>query len=58
MAKFATFDHRPCIVTAAGAILGGLVARGDQSADEDRARKAARLAVVLFDSVSKELLTE
>ena len=55
MASRATLKDREVIVVAAGAILGGLVSGPRQHAEDEAAKKAARLAVLLFNNVSKEL---
>ncbi len=55
MANRATLKDRDAIVVAAGAILGGLVSGARQHAEDEAAKTAARLAVLLFNHVSKEL---
>ncbi len=55
MANRATLKDRDAIVIAAGAILGGLVSGTRQHAEDEAAMMAARLAVLLFINVSKEL---
>jgi hypothetical protein len=43
------------ILVAAGSILGGIIAVERHITDEEAAKTAARLAVLLFENVSREL---
>jgi hypothetical protein len=55
MAKLPAAEDRGLILVAAGSILGGIIAVERHITDEEAAKTAARLAVLLFENVSREL---